>query len=233
MIDTASPLLDEILGGAFHLRSLYADYLEIEKGKDANVYRGNPDRIDQLTERQLAMLPVVRDYWLRVGLSTDRCDRPAAQVAVADAYGVTGLAAPEAYVWLDSPIQGAIAAAQVRAQVRDQVRDQVGAQVRAQVWDQVRDQVWDQVYRCSYGCHDAAWLSFYAAFGLFGLDASRLHPLMRLAHHCGWWWSFERVAILTEKPTSIAWKDGKCVGVWYADGWGFGERVIAREVLGS
>ena len=233
MIDTASPLLDEILGGAFHLRSLYADYLEIEKGKDANVYRGNPDRIDQLTERQLAMLPVVRDYWLRVGLSTDRCDRPAAQVAVADAYGVTGLAAPEAYVWLDSPIQGAIAAAQVRAQVRGQVRDQVGAQVRAQVRDQVGAQVWDQVYRCSYGCHDAAWLSFYAAFGLFGLDASRLHPLMRLAHHCGWWWSFERVAILTEKPTSIAWKDGKCVGVWYADGWGFGERVIAREVLGS
>ena len=246
MIDTASPLLDEILGGAFHLRSLYADYLEIEKGKDANVYRGNPDRIDQLTERQLAMLPVVRDYWLRVGLSTDRCDRPAAQVAVADAYGVTGLAAPEAYVWLDSPIQGAIAAAQVRAQVRDQVRDQVGAQVRAQVsdqvWAQVRDQVSDQVSRAAYGLHDSEWLSFYDFFReeCSVESCKRLDGLSKIAKSAGWFWPFTNVCILSERPCelhrdprfrlhcedgpAIKYPDGWCIYAWH------GIRVDSRII---
>ena len=183
-------------------------------------------KINKLTPEQEADLSAARDKWLEIGLSTVPIDREASKAAVAKMYECAGLPVPKVFIFLDSPRQGAMAAALLKD-------SKFGAQVGAQVRDQVRDQVWDQVYRCSYGCHDAAWLSFYAAFGLFGLDASRLHPLMRLAHHCGWWWSFERVAILTEKPTSIAWKDGKCVGVWYADGWGFGERVIAREVLGS
>ena len=188
-------------------------------------------KIEKLTPEQEALLPAFVDYGLQYGLNTSPCDRPKAEAAIRAHYAALNRPEPKLIIWLDSPHQGAIGAAMLAGTKfsGDQVRDQVWAQVR----DQVRDQVWDQVYRCSYGCHDAAWLSFYAAFGLFGLDASRLHPLMRLAHHCGWWWSFERVAILTEKPTSIAWKDGKCVGVWYADGWGFGERVIAREVLGS
>ena len=128
-------------------------------------------KINKLTPEQEADLSTARDKWLAIGLSTAPIDRDASKAAVAKMYECAGLPAPNVFIFLDSPRQGAIAAAllkdsklgaQVRAQVRDQVRaqvgdqvwdqvrDQVGAQVRdqvrAQVWDQVGAQVWDQVW---------------------------------------------------------------------------------------
>ncbi|BAD56343.1 DUF6745 domain-containing protein [Nocardia farcinica] len=108
-------------------------------------------RIDQLTDEQAAMLPVIRDEWIRAGLSTEPADRAAAEAGVRKAYAAAGLEPPRLVIWLDSPLAGAIGQAIVRtpprtsAQVWDQVWDQVWAQVGAQVWDQVWDQVWAQV----------------------------------------------------------------------------------------
>ncbi|WP_439606831.1 DUF6745 domain-containing protein [Hydrogenophaga sp.] len=99
--------------------------------------------------------------------------------------------------------------AQVRAQVRDQVGDQVGDQVRAQVGDQVGDQVRAQVraqvWRAGYGQHDANWLGFYEFFlEQCGLEApKRLQGLFGLARTCGWFWPFEGVVILTERPNAL------------------------------
>ena len=126
--------------------------------------------LTKLTPEQEARIPAIRDEFLRIGLSTEPADFDAAEQAARDAYAVAGLPAPELFIRLASPMEGAIGAAilkgtrigesvrdqvwdqvraQVWAQVRDQVGDQVGAQVRAQVgaqvWDQVRDQVWAQV----------------------------------------------------------------------------------------
>lgn len=72
-----------------------------------------------------------------------------------------GLEPPKTFVWLDSPLAGAIGA-WVVADARDEVRDQVGAdpwdgvetQVKDQVkgraghqaGDQVRDRVWSEVF---------------------------------------------------------------------------------------
>jgi hypothetical protein len=117
-------------------------------------------RVDTLTAEQSAKLAQYREEWLRVGLSTEPTDRPAAERAVAEAYRGAGLEPPKIVIWLASPMAGAVGAAFLAElvkrggdQVWAQVRDQVGAQVRAQVWDQVRDQVsaqvgdqvWDQV----------------------------------------------------------------------------------------
>ena len=118
--------------------------------------------INKLTPEQEAMIPAVRDEFLRVGLSTEPADFEAAEAAIKDAYAVAGLAPPKLFIRLASPFEGAIGATilkgtrlgenvgdqvrdQVWAQVRDQVGDQVWAQVRAQVRDQVGDQVWAQV----------------------------------------------------------------------------------------
>ena len=233
------------------------------------------NRIERLTPEQEAMLPVTRDKWLTIGLSTEPGDHAVAEQAIRDAYHVAGLEPPSLVLWLSSPLHGAVAGAmlasepkkfaqvraqvgdqvgaQVRAQVGDQVWDQVGAQVGAQVrdqvwdqvWDQVGDQVWDQVgaqvrdqvgaqvraqvrdqvwdqvwaqvgaqvraqvgaqvYRAGYGLHDAAWLSFYEFFlSQCGLEAcAKLLPLMQLAQHSGWWWSFKSVCIATEKPSAL------------------------------
>ena len=120
-------------------------------------------KIGKLTEAQQAKFADYREKWLRIGLSTERADRPRAEAGVKLAYELAGLKPPQIIIWLDSPTAGAMGAAllsgtlkvraqvwdqvraQVRAQVWDQVRAQVGDQVRAQVWAQVRAQVWDQV----------------------------------------------------------------------------------------
>lgn len=47
--------------------------------------------------------------WLRAGRSTGRCDRPAAEAAVAAVYRAHGLAVPRTVVWMDSPLGGALA----------------------------------------------------------------------------------------------------------------------------
>ncbi|MFI0349699.1 DUF6745 domain-containing protein [Actinomadura sp. 9N407] len=47
--------------------------------------------------------------WRRAGLSTDRCDRPRAEAAVAAAYEACGLPEPETVVWMDSPLGGMLA----------------------------------------------------------------------------------------------------------------------------
>jgi hypothetical protein len=114
--------------------------------------------LTKLTPEQEAQIPAIRDEFLRIGLSTEPADFDAAEQAARDAYAVAGLPAPELFIRLASPMEGAIGAvilkgtrigesvrAQVRAQVWDQVRAQVWDQVRAQVGDQVGAQVWDQV----------------------------------------------------------------------------------------
>ncbi|WP_271024919.1 DUF6745 domain-containing protein [Rhizobium sp. RCAM05973] len=140
-------------------------------------------KIEKLTPEQEAMIPTIRDEFLRIGLSTEPADFDAAEQAIKDAYAVANLPAPKLFIRLASPHEGAIGAAilkntrlgenvrdqvwdQVRAQVGDQVRAQVGDQVwdqvraqvgdqvGAQVWDQVRAQVWDQV-RAQVG--DQVW----------------------------------------------------------------------------
>jgi hypothetical protein len=116
-------------------------------------------RIEKLSAAQASRLPEFRDEWLRVGLSTERADRPRAEAGVRVAYEAASLPPPSLVIWLDSPMAGALCAAlladtakagkgvraQVRDQVRAQVRAQVGAQIWAQVWAQVRAQVWAQV----------------------------------------------------------------------------------------
>ena len=123
-------------------------------------------RITSLTPEQEALLPLVRDEWLAIGLSTGAPDKPRAESGVREAYRAAGLEPPAVMIWLDSPWAGVlgqaiapeiVAAALARAkrdgqvydqvydQVYGQVYDQVDGQVDGQVRDQVRDQVYDQV----------------------------------------------------------------------------------------
>ncbi|MFI7148599.1 DUF6745 domain-containing protein [Nonomuraea sp. NPDC050022] len=57
-----------------------------------------------------------------------------------------------------------------------------------------------------YGQQDAPWLALFD--GLDGLDGDARHVasldgLMRVARAAGWWWPFERVAVLCERPVSM------------------------------
>jgi len=85
----------------------------------------------------------------------------------------------------------------------------------------------DQAYKCGYGSMDAAGLGFYEYFmKKEGLDdVEKLAPMMELAKHSGWWWAFDKVVVVTEKPIAINLDDeGRlhCIGgpaFEYRDGW--------------
>ena len=94
--------------------------------------------ISKLTPEQEADLAATRDNWLKIGLSTAAISRDEAKDAVSLMYSCAGLEPPKVFIFLDSPRQGAMAAALLKD-------SKFGAQVWDQVWDQVGDQVWDQV----------------------------------------------------------------------------------------
>ena len=117
--------------------------------------------------------------------------------------------------------------AQVWAQVRDQVGDQVWDQVGAQVRDQVRAQVRDQVNRCGYGSHDSSWIHFYQFFRQ-ECSISACDKILGIESllGCGWWWPFENLVLMTERPLFIH-RDAEHrlhsedrMAIEYPDGWG-------------
>lgn len=290
--------------------------------------------LERLTPEQERLLSVVRDEWLRVGLSTEPADRAGAEAGVRLAYQTAGLPSPRAVIWLDSPLLGVVAAVMLepagvdqweraRTQLRARAGEQVWARVRAlvqakagaqvwqraggrtssAVWEQVvlraceqvnrvwlehvaeplygrvfealwevdwqvwrrvalqvrlqlvqqlevwwsplhRPQSWIQVgprrwepmvgprvedAELGGGQHLAAQLSMPAYFAqlLPGLAGPQpLQGLMLAARSAGWWWLFDDVAVLTERPRSLHRDDqgrlhhphGAAIG--YPDGWG-------------
>ena len=45
--------------------------------------------------------------------------------------------------------------------------------------------------------------AYYAYFEAIGLDCCRYRGLWATAKHCGWWWAFKDVAVVTPKPSAI------------------------------
>ncbi|MEV0901732.1 DUF6745 domain-containing protein [Actinoplanes sp. NPDC049802] len=80
-----------------------------------------------------------------------------------------------------------------------------------------------------YGQHDGPWLSTFEAAARLcpeaGLSAG-LAGLARVARHSGWWWAFERVAVLTQRPVTLARDNvgrmhrGEGPAMEFADGYG-------------
>jgi len=132
---------------------------------------------------------------------------------------------------------------QVWNQVRDQVGDQVWNQVWAQVRDQVKDQVKDQIYKSIEGQHDSNWLGFCNFFAdvLDISAAKKLEGLNLVAQNTGWWWAYENVAVLTDRPVALhrdpehRLHNPKGMAVEYADGFGIwainGVRVTEQIVI--
>lgn len=182
-------------------------------------------KLEKLTKEQLAELPKFRDEFIAHGLAAQPADRAAAEEHVKAAYTVAGKQPPKIIIWLQSPMSGSI-----------------GAAMLVSVGDQVGDQVRTQVYSASYGQHDAGWLAYYAAFSAFGVVAAdKLLPAIGLAKTCGWWWPFENLVILTERPVVLRRNSRNQLhcetgpALQYPDGWGIfvvnGVRVTEQIVM--
>lgn len=161
--------------------------------------------LDKLTPEQEAMIPVVRDKWIKIGLSTERADRKTAEEGVVMAYKEVGLTPPTNFVWAESPWEGVKIAAQVSGKSTQEA-------INMAVW----------------GNHEASWLAFYDFFGNCGIKGpERLAGLMKVAMSCGWWWPFETTVILSERPSELHLDaEGRLhnesgMAIKYPDGWGF------------
>jgi hypothetical protein len=84
-------------------------------------------------------------------------------------------------------------------------------------------QNWD----CSYGLHDADWIAYYDSLERIGVPG--LEPLAgikQLAKSCGWWWPYDGICFLTERPAELH-RDNRgrlhhesSMAIRYPDGWG-------------
>ena len=86
--------------------------------------------------------------------------------------------------------------------------------VRASVMDSVMDSVWSSVragelqyHQFLYGSHDVDWLAFYSYFSeyikddIYTEDQKRtLQQWIDLNSNCGWWYPFEGVCIVCDRP---------------------------------
>ena len=145
------------------------------------------DRIDKLTEEQTAMLPVLRDKWISIGLCTDPADRPTAEEGVREAYKYANIAPPKDIYWVDSPMAGCRKAAELLYETDNPTK----AQIR------------DQLYQAVWGQHDS-WLSYYDTFDTFGLvGCEPVRGLVKVAQSAGWWWAFDQAAVISERATVL------------------------------
>ena len=133
----------------------------------------SPTKIEKLTDTQIARFAEFRDRWLKIGLSTEPADRPAAEAAIIESYRAAGLDAPQRIVWCGSPLsQGLTRAiildkkmiADIGKAVGDSVGDSVWDSVRASVEDSVEASVWDSVVdSVGASVRASVWASVWAS----------------------------------------------------------------------
>jgi hypothetical protein len=93
--------------------------------------------------------------------------------------------------------------------VEEAVKEAVDEAARDIVWDIIKDEdttAWDSVSEAidnAFWGFDVGWLAFFAYFDAIGIDCSKLKGLWASTKHCGCWWAFENLAVITPKPSAI------------------------------
>lgn len=163
-------------------------------------------KIEKLTAEQEALLPVYRDKWLEIGLSTEPLDFEKAKIAVCTAYESAGLSKPTKFYTAKSPFDaiGVIQELNPKMKAKDIFNDM------------------------TYGCHDANWLGFYQYFrDVLDLKVcDKLSGLIDLASHCGWLNMYEDTVVFQDRPEHIKFDDQNRLhcengpAILYRDGYG-------------
>ena len=112
---------------------------------------------------------------------------------------------------------------QLRDQLMDQLWgqlvDQLGDQLGGQLWGHLVDQLGDQlrghnIYDGDYlwGSHDLFWVAFYKFGELIGVkytkeQSAKLDIMKRIGFECEWWWPYEGICFVSERPIETNWDD--------------------------
>jgi len=191
-------------------------------------------KINKLTTEQEKQLPIFRQNILDITCNGMRIDRIKLQSALNDAYALIGKE-PPLLIILQSPLQANMAINFLKKvaekdQLRGQLEDQFGYQLWRQLWRQLRGQLRGRINSTSlYGAHDLFWIAFYKFCENIGVKYTKeqsrsLDINYRISEQCEWWWPYEGICFVSEKPTQVKW-DGNVLhnetgpAVLYEDGY--------------
>lgn len=193
-----------------------------------------------LTDEHLALIAKVRDEWVEIALSTERCDRAKAEEAVKKLYEVRGFKVPELFVWQDSPMGGIQAAAALQAGIMPEDPHTADWAALAP-----KDKLSSQIGLDLSPWRDAYWLALLTcALPIAGMDPSaELDAAAAAVKEIGWWWPMTEAVVMTERPTLISRdKEGRLhnengPALDYADGYALwawhGTRVPKGLIMGE
>jgi len=142
------------------------------------------NRIEFLTEEQMAREEEFFQKWIQIGLCCDPANRTLAEAAIRDAYATDNLPPPKVISWHQSPLAALTAVRKID-----------------------KEASWSS---SAYGQHDASWLSFYDFMGqVVGLteEVKELDALIRLAQTCGWVWFYDQEAFACERTSMLKLDD--------------------------
>lgn len=185
-----------------------------------------------LTERESVAL--VAAEWERIGLATGIGDHDKAEAAIIEAYKRQNEQPPPVIVWAKSVKEGLLMSA--RAQHGLKPTDHVtGAQLRQALGE------------VAYSQPDAPWLARVDWVLQYAKptdedppdslkrrqykEAVVAEPLLEVANHVSWYWPYDEMCILTDRPTvltlddagdlhnetgpAMAWSDGYALYFWH------------------
>ena len=184
-------------------------------------------KIEKLTPAQEKQLPIFRQEYLNMACDGKRIDKPALQDAINQAYSVIGKSKPLLIV-LQSPQQAMLAIKFMKTYAAEETGDQLGGQL----WDQLRGQLWGQdIFDTNLLCgsQDLYWVCCARYAQSIGVKLSaetdrRLDIMEGLSRQCEWWWPYEGICFVSEKPMQVNW-DGEVLhsetgpAVLYEDGY--------------
>jgi hypothetical protein len=109
-------------------------------------------QITQLTPEKEALIPIIRDEWIRIGLDTTPIDPQKAKDAIALAYKSARLKPPQQILWFNNPLQALTYIASEPELSKEAIRAAVGAAVFNTAFNTVRAAVGEGI---RYAIEDA------------------------------------------------------------------------------
>lgn len=110
--------------------------------------------IEELTPEQLALIPIIRDEWIKIALDTTPIDKQKAEAAIRLAYECAELEPPKEILWFDNPVDAAIYVISIRAW--DAVKDDIEVAVTGGIREVVGVTVMETVtYNVRYDVENA------------------------------------------------------------------------------
>lgn len=186
-------------------------------------------KITQLTPAQTAEVAGTRARWFAIGASCEPADRALAEEGISDAYRAIGRAPPR-FVWVGSPRSAVAAIGALRRYDTVKVQShielsppevRIADALSAMLDDRTRVECAvsaafnqasppEQTYH--WGQADAFWIAFYdycqrvLEVKYEATAAKHLAIHMKVSSSCGWWYPFENICVVCERPLELHWR---------------------------